>query len=183
MTDVPRIPPLPREQRSAEQQQLVEATGSELNIFTTLVRHPKLFADFARFAGRLLRRSLLPDDARETVILRTAYRCRAGYEWAQHTEIARQVGMAEEIIAAIGTERPELGDQNLALLIRAADQLTERHDLDAETWAALRERYDDQQLIELCMLVGDYAMIAGVLNALRVPLEDGQTAPDWAAGS
>jgi len=179
MTDAPRIPPLAREQRTAEQQQLVEATGTELNIFTTLVRHPKLFEVFARFAGRLLRRSLLPDDARETVILRTAYRCRASYEWAQHVEIARQLGMADEIIAAIGTEHPELSDQSLALLIRAADQLTERHDLDAETWAALREHYDDQQLIELCMLVGDYAMIAGVLNALRVPLEDGQTAPDW----
>ena len=62
----------------------------------------------------------------------------------------------------------------------AADQLTAAHDLDDETWAALRERYDDAQLIELCMLVGDYAMIAGVLKSLRVPLENGQTAPDWA---
>jgi 4-carboxymuconolactone decarboxylase len=182
MTDAPRIPPLAREQRSAEQQRLVEVTGTELNIFTTLVRHPALFEVFTRFAGRLLRRSLLAEHERETLILRTAYRCRATYEWAQHVEIARQIGMAEETIAAIGGEHPELADQNLALLIRVADQLTGRHDLDEETWAALRERYDDQQLIELCMLVGDYAMIAGVLNALRVPLEDGQPAPDWATG-
>jgi 4-carboxymuconolactone decarboxylase len=93
MTDAPRIAPLSREQRSAEQQRLVEATGTELNIFATLVRHPKLFEVFTRFAGRLLHRSLLPEDVRETLILRTAYRCRAAYEWAQHREIARRVGM------------------------------------------------------------------------------------------
>jgi hypothetical protein len=40
MTDAPRIPPLAPEQRSAEQRRLVEATGTELNVFTTLVRHP-----------------------------------------------------------------------------------------------------------------------------------------------
>jgi hypothetical protein len=34
-------------------------------------------------------------------------------------------------------------------------------------------------MIELCMLVGDYGMIAGVLKSLRVQVEDGQTAPDW----
>jgi 4-carboxymuconolactone decarboxylase len=178
MTDTPRIAPLAPEQRDAEQQRLVEATGTELNIFTTLVRHPKLFEDFSRFAGRLLRRSLLPDDVRETLILRTAYRCRATYEWAQHREIARRIGMAEDVIAAIGTERGP-ADENLALLISAADQLTAAHNLDDPTWAALRERYDDRQLIELCMLVGDYAMIAGVLNSLRVPLEDGQQPPEW----
>lgn len=180
MTDTPRIPPLPAAERDAEQQRLVEATGTELNIFTTLVRHPKLFEAFGRFAGRLLRRSSLPDDARETLILRTAYRCRAVYEWAQHAEIARGIGMAEDVIAAIGTERPALADDHLGLLVTAADQLTGRHDLDDDTWAALRERYDDRQLIELCLLVGDYTMIAGVLNALRVPLEPGQSAPGWA---
>jgi 4-carboxymuconolactone decarboxylase len=179
MTDAPRIAPLAPEQRDAEQRRLVEATGTELNIFTTLARHPKLFEDFSRFAGRLLRRSLLPDDVRETLILRTAYRCRASYEWAQHLEIARRIGMAEDVIAAIGTEGGEPADQDLALLISAADQLTVQHDLDDPTWAALRERFDEQQLIELCMLVGDYAMIAGVLNSLRVPLEDGQQPPDW----
>lgn len=179
MTDA-RIPPLAVEERSAEQQRLVEETGSELNIFTTLVRHPKLYEVFTRFAGRLLRRSLLPDDVRETLILRTAYRCRADYEWVQHREIALAIGMTEEVIAAIGTEAPALADEHLVLLLHTADQLTKDRDLDDPTWAALRERYDDQQLIELCMLVGDYAMIAGVLKSLRVPLEDGQTPPNWA---
>jgi 4-carboxymuconolactone decarboxylase len=175
----PRIPPLGMAERSDEQRRLIEATGGELNVFTTLARHPKLFEAFSRFGGRLLRRSSLPEHHRETLILRTAYRCRATYEWVQHVEIARGIGMADDVIAAIGTERPELDDQNLVLLVAATDQLTADRDLDDPTWAALTERYDDKQLIELCMLVGEYAMLAGVLKSLRTPLEDGQEEPRW----
>jgi 4-carboxymuconolactone decarboxylase len=178
MTDA-RIPPLPAADRSEDQQRLIEQGGSEMHIFTTLVRHTKLYEVFQRFAGRLLRRSGLPEQVRETLILRTAYLCRADYEWVQHVRIATGIGLPEAVIAAAGTERPAAPDEHTALLFDAADQLVRDHDLDDTTWAALREHYDDQRMIELCMLVGNYGMIAGVLKSLRVQLEDGQTAPNW----
>ncbi|HEY3753125.1 MAG TPA: carboxymuconolactone decarboxylase family protein [Pseudonocardiaceae bacterium] len=178
MTDA-RIPPLPAAERSEDQQRLIGQGGSELHIFTTLVRHTKLYDVFQRFAGRLLRRSGLPEQVRETLILRTAYLCRADYEWVQHVRIATGIGVSEAVIAAGGTEHPAAPDEHTALLFSAADQLVRDHDLDDRTWTALRESYDDNQMIELCMLVGNYAMIAGVLKSLRVQLEDGQSPPTW----
>ncbi|WP_067831383.1 carboxymuconolactone decarboxylase family protein [Actinomadura kijaniata] len=180
MTDRPRIAPLPPAERSAEQQRLVEATGTEMNIFTTLVRHPELFEDFSRFAGRLLYASTLPGEAREILILRTAYRCRAVYDWVQHVEIARGVGLPEDVIGALCTDDARGLDREAAVLAAAADQLSAHRDLDDRTWTALRERFDEHQMIELCMLVGDHAMIAGVVKALRVRLEDHQAPPSWA---
>lgn len=174
-----RIPPLPAAERSEDQQRLIDVGGSELHIFTTLVRHTKLYDVFQRFAGRLLRRSGLPEQVRETLILRTAYLCRADYEWVQHVRIATGIGVPEAVITAAGVEHPEAPDEHTALLFTAADQLIRDHDLDDTTWAALRETYDDNQMIELGMLVGNYAMIAGVLKSLRVQLEDGQSPPNW----
>jgi alkylhydroperoxidase family enzyme len=116
---------------------------------------------------------------RETLILRTAYLCRSEYEWVQHTLIARGIGLAEDTITAAGSATPAPEDEHAALLITAADQLTADHELADATWAALHEHYDEQQMIELCMLVGNYAMIAGVLRSLRVRLEDGQSPPAW----
>jgi 4-carboxymuconolactone decarboxylase len=116
---------------------------------------------------------------RETLILRTAYLCRADYEWVQHVTIARGIGLAEDIITAACTETPSAPDDLTRLLITSADQLVREHDIDDTTWSALSGYYDEQQLIELCMLVGNYAMIAGVLKSLRVRLEDGQQPPDW----
>jgi hypothetical protein len=58
-----------------------------------------------------------------------------------------------------------------------ADQLATQRDLDNETGDGLREYFNEAELIEVCMLVGNYAMTAGVLKALRVQLEDGYPAP------
>jgi alkylhydroperoxidase family enzyme len=179
MSETPRIEPLAHEDRDEEQHRLMAVLGSEKHIFSTLVRHPLLFADFQRFGGRLLLRSALPDQVRETLILRTAYCCRAAYEWVEHVDIARGVGLAEDTIAAAGSANPAPADEHAALLIRAADQLTADRELDDATWTELARHYDERQMIELCMLVGNYAMIAGVLKSLKVELEDGQTAPEW----
>jgi alkylhydroperoxidase family enzyme len=107
------------------------------------------------------------------LILRTAYRCGADYEWVHHVEIGRQAGLTDDVIAALGVADLDALDDDTALLARAADQLTSVRELDDPTWSALRDRFDEQQLIEICMLVGGYVMVAGVLKSLRVPLEDG----------
>jgi alkylhydroperoxidase family enzyme len=179
MTDSPRLAPLTPADRSAEQQQLLDGVGTDLNIFTTLVRNPGLFGVFIRFAGRLLNKSALPARDRETLILRTAYRCACDYEWTHHVEIGHAVGLSDDVIAALATPDATAVDDHTALLARAADQLTTERELDDQTWSELSQRYDEPQMIELCMLVGEYAMIAGVLKSLRVPLED---EPRWLVG-
>src|ERR1035437_5460745 len=57
-----RVEPLAKGQRSQRQQELVDEAGGELGVFTTLVHHVDLFADFLPLGGRLLRQSSL--DAR-----------------------------------------------------------------------------------------------------------------------
>jgi 4-carboxymuconolactone decarboxylase len=181
MPDTPRLAPLAPDERTDEQRAIIERIGSEFHIFTTLVRNPELFSAYERFAGRLLYRSGLPDDVRETLILRTAYRCRSVYEWVHHVEIGRRIGLSDEIIALLDTDEPAGLDPRTAVLVAAADQLVLGHDLDDATWTGLRALFDERQVIEVCMLVGDYVMTAGVLRALRVRLEDGYPAPDWPA--
>jgi 4-carboxymuconolactone decarboxylase len=176
----PRLHPLPAAERTPEQQQLLEKVRSEKHIFTTLVHHPELFNVFQRFAGRLLFRSGLAATEREILILRTAYRARSGYEWVQHVEIGTSVGLDAQVIAQLDQDDPALDDPHVALLVRAADELAVQRYLGQDTWDALQQTYDDQQMIEICMLVGNYAMIAGVLKSLHVQPEDGVPEPSWA---
>ena len=54
--------------------------------------------------------------------------------------------------------------------------------LSDATWDELRPLYSDRELIELCMLVGHYEMLAMTLNTLRVqPDELGSGPPEWLA--
>jgi 4-carboxymuconolactone decarboxylase len=168
----PRIQPLPESEWDDDARTLLD--GRAINIFTTLVRHPGLYRHWLPFAGKLLMRGKLGARERELLILRTAVRCSADYEWGQHVLIARQVGISDDEIRRV-REGPgaEAWSDADSTLMRAADELHDHSAIGDDTWAALSGRYDERELIELCMLVGHYHMVAFTLNSLRVQREEG----------
>lgn len=171
-----RIPPLPPEQRDDAQRELLasvagEPVGGELNIFTTLVRYPRLFRRWSQFGGVLLT-GRLPARDRELLILRTGHRTNAAYEVHQHERIAARSGVTAEEIARVRSGPDEPGwDPFDAALLRAADELHDDARISDATWAQLAPRYDEQQLIEVCMTVGQYHLVAFTLNSLGVEIE------------
>ncbi len=172
----PRIPPLPVDGRDPRTEELLaplrRPDGTELNIFATLARHPRLFKRWSAFGGMLLYGGTLPEREREVLILRTGYLCRAGYEWGQHVEIGRHAGLSDEEIARVA-EGPEAAgwSPDDAHLLRAADELHADNRIGDATWGALATRWDEQQLIEVCMVVGQYHLVAFALNSLGVEPE------------
>jgi len=152
----------------------LQVDGADLNIFATLARHPRLFKRWSAFGGTLLYRGELSERDRELLILRTAWNCRAGYEWGQHARIARAAGLSDDEIARVakGPDKPGW-DTFEASLLRAADELHADSVISDPTWAALAERYGERQLIEVCMLVGQYHLVAFTLNSLGIEREPG----------
>ena len=169
--EVPRLAPLTADELSDDQRTLL-AAAPPLNIFATLVRHPGLYRRWAPFGGKLLQGAKLPARDRELVILRVAFRCDAAYEWGQHVGIGRLAGLTDDEIrrVAVGPDATGWSDED-ATTLRAVDELTDDHRIGDVTWAALAARYSDEQLIELPMLAGHYAMLAGVLNSCGVQPE------------
>jgi alkylhydroperoxidase family enzyme len=148
--------------------------GAIPNIFTTLARHPQLFRRWIAFGGVLLMRGTLPPRDRELLILRCAWNCRSGYEWGQHVVIGRAAGLSDDEIARVPSGADADGwDGFEQVLLSAADQLHAHAYIFEETWSALADRYDERQLIELTMLVGQYHMVAFTLNSLGVERDPG----------
>lgn len=170
----PRITPLPKDEQSDDQRELLAVTGRgrPLNIFLTLVRAPGLFRRWSPFGGKLLNGGKLPARDRELVILRVAWRCECAYEWGQHVSIAREAGVADDEIrrVAVGADAPGWSAHETALL-RAVDELHDDHCITDATWQALAVTYTTEQMIELPMLAGHYALLAGALNSFGVQLE------------
>lgn len=169
-----RIPPLAPDELDDAQRELLGGTSAmgELNIFRTLVRHPRLFRRWLPFGGVLLT-GLLPHRDRELLILRTGHRTGAAYEWHQHVRIALESGVSEEEVARVQAGPDAEGwDPFDAALLRAADELHDTARIGDATWATLAERYDDRQLIEVCMTVGQYHLVAFTLNSLGVQIEE-----------
>jgi alkylhydroperoxidase family enzyme len=151
----------------------VGPNGEVLELFTTLAHHPKLLKRWSAFGGLLLFGGELPARARELLILRTAWNSEATYEWVHHQSLARVAGLDETEVArvAAGPSAEGWGEDD-ADILRAADELHEGARISDATWQALSGRYSQAQLIEICMVVGQYHLVAFTLRSLGVQLED-----------
>jgi 4-carboxymuconolactone decarboxylase len=175
----PRIPPLPPAQRDDRTEELLRSLradpdGPDLNIFATLARHPRLLKRWSAFGGTLLYSGELPGRERELLILRTGWNCRAGYEWGQHVPIALDAGVTEDEVQRVPAGPDDAGwSEQDAVLLRAADELHRDARIGDGTWASLAATWSEMQLIEVCMVVGQYHLVAFTLNSLGVEREDG----------
>ena len=143
--------------------------GRPPNLFTTLGRHRRLFRRWLRFAAALMPGGRLPRIDSELVILRVAHNCGSEYEWRHHDRLGRLAGLSAADMERVrsGPDAPGWTPRQ-ALLLRAADALHADRDIADELWAELAAELSATDLIELCLLIGHYEMLAMTLNALRV---------------
>lgn len=174
----PRVSPMgptqmdPRNARIARQYAQRAGVSGLPNVFATLGRHQDLFAPYMAFAEKLTPGGTIPRDEAELLVLRTAVNTDCEYEWHHHSRIAQRVGLTEEEIDRVrGGSGTESWSAHRRALLHAADELHTSQCLSDQTWDTLRDRYSEEQMIELCMLVGNYEMLASILKSLRVEID------------
>jgi len=148
-------------------------------MYRTLLNHPALLEKVAalgtylRFGG-----SVLPPAVRELAILFCSREMDADYEWVKHVPPARQAGLPEDVIEALrqGHTPPGLDPAQQAVL-KAAGHVLARRSIPAPVQEVLEAAYGIPGVVELVVLCGFYAMIAGVILAFDVPLPEGATPP------
>lgn len=148
--------------------------GSVLNIFGVMGHHPKLLKRFSLLGGFILNKGLLPEREREIVILRVGWNAKAKYEFGQHTVIGKRCGLSDAEILAI--TQPD-GDHDWSsqdqALLTMCDELHDDDCVSDTTWAALAERWNEAELIELLVTAGFYRLVSGFLNSTGVELDEG----------
>ena len=158
--------------------------GDSPRVLTTLARHRRLFRRWLPFAAGLLRGTELPREDVELVILRTAWNCASWYEWAQHVALAAAAGLDPSTPVQVmeGAGADGWSPRQRALLL-STDELHESQVISDATWELLVGELREQELLELCFVVGHYEMVAMALNSLGVepePTTLGRLAADTA---
>lgn len=184
----PRIPPIKPSEWTEEVKDIFAILGGPeqrergpvYDIIAVFCQHPALAKPFLHYSGYLLVNSILPDRARELVVLYAGWTCKSVYEWASHLrEGLRNGAINDADIEAIkqGPDCPHWTDLERNLL-KAVDQMRDTHSLDDELWSALSREFDRRQMMELLFVIGTYIMLSGVVNGLRIPPEAGNAGED-----
>ena len=143
--------------------------GPPPHIFTTFARHRGLFRRWLWFAGGLMPGGKLPRVDTELVILRVAHNTACDYEWGHHERLGQRAGLsAEEVERVRSGPDAEGWSPRRQLLLRAADAMHAEGRIGDELWAELAAELDEVRLIELCLLIGHYEMLAMTLRSLRL---------------
>ena len=180
-TSSPRISPVRPDQLKPLARLVVTLTGrltgsGPPNIFTTLGQHPRLFRAWLYYSAHLMPFGRLPRGDTELVILRVAWRCRSVYEWRQHVPLALRIGLTADQVSAIADDASSggLSDRQRTLLA-VTDELLGQRAISEPTWRSARAILTDRELIELCLLVGNYQGLASAIGGLAIAPEITQT--------
>jgi alkylhydroperoxidase family enzyme len=138
----------------------------------TVVRHPDLYRAHMELGLAFFKGALAVRD-REIAIIRIGWLCQAPFEFGAHVKIGKREGkLTDEEVARIlvGAAAPGWGEKERALL-RAVEELMANAMISDDTWAVLAKHFNEKQLIELPLLVGQYQGVAYLQNTLRIRLE------------
>lgn len=139
-------------------------------------------AERAQALGEFLRyNSLFPPKLSEFMILVVARHFDCQYEWSAHVTIARNAGVSDAVIDAIGTGRePVLDDPDHKIIYPYITELMRNNDVSDETFEAFRARFGEKGVVECAAMIGYYALGAYTLNSARFPPRDGNDMPERA---
>jgi alkylhydroperoxidase family enzyme len=175
----PRIAPHPNEGIAQESWDVVNAVragagagpATEMPEYMRLMlKHPTIFKPHMEMGAALYKGKIPPRD-RELAILRCGWLQRAPYEWGEHVDIGKRNGLSAEEIERVthGSSAPGWSDHDRAIL-RGVEELLGDQALSDATWNTLAKSWDEVQLIEFPMMIGQYVATAFVQNTLRASL-------------
>ncbi|MGD0373138.1 MAG: carboxymuconolactone decarboxylase family protein [Streptosporangiaceae bacterium] len=163
--------------------QLVNEQGGLVGPFNAFVQAPDVGRHLTAL-GRVLRfETSIERRLSEVAIITVGAAWKAEFEWWAHARMAREHGVPDAVVDAIGRgDDPPFEASDERTVYAVARQLTRTGRVEEETYGAAQRLLGDAGVVELVSLCGYYTLISFLLNAFAVPLPQGAT-PNWPSPS
>ena len=164
-----RIPLLGPDDVEGDAARALASPTGHMSLFRLMAHAPTTILPVMRLGRAILGRQQLDARLRELAIL-VALRLEGGrYEWPQHVDIARSLGLGEAAIAAVERldfSHPFAGAERA--VVDFTRQSVEQVRVDEATFAALRQHLDEREVVELVFGIGYYMMLARLTEAVEL---------------
>jgi len=140
-----------------------------IGLYSPKIIEPRnAFSEYLRF-------EVFPANVREVAILAVAREMDSQFEWAAHEPEALKEGVPKEVIEAIKHRKSTQGlDETYAAIIELGRETFGKHKLSPATFARAKALFPPGKLVELVMLMGNYAATAALLTALDTQVPEGK---------
>ena len=136
---------------------------------TKIAEHMVAINRYLRFESGLSPR------VRELAILATAREMDSQFEWVAHEPEALKEGVAQDVIDVIKHRRSTTGlDGADAVVIELGRQLWRDHKVTSALFAEAKTLLGPHRLVDLVLLMGNYASTAALLAAVDMQLHEGK---------
>jgi 4-carboxymuconolactone decarboxylase len=175
-----RLEPLgqlsPRQAEISER--ITSRRGGTRGPFLVWLRSPELCERVEALGAYCRFESALDLRLRELSLLIAARHFDAQYSWNAHVDKAVDAGVDRAAIERLARrEDPEFAAPDEQLLYRFATEVLERHFVSDATFAAGLAAFGDRGLVDLIASLGNFSMLAMLLNTFQVDLQANRPAP------
>lgn len=162
---------------SSRGQRIVNDEGGLVGPFNAWLHAPGVGGHAGTLGATLRFETSLDRRLLELATIVVAAHWKAEYEWWAHARMARENGVADAAVDAIGRgETPALEAADEVAIYAFARELVVNGRVQDATYAAAVEHLGNQGVVELVALCGYYTLISFNLNAFSVPLPPGVAA-------
>lgn len=159
--------------------ELTQARGN-LNVYRTLANADEVFTGWMVAGNAALTSPTLPSRLRELVVLRTAYLMDCDYELGQHRDVARTAGLSAAEIDVVLSENSWQTypfEESERAVLQVVSELLATRSVAPDSFERVHGALGSQATVELLMVIGRYAGLALMLNALDVDLDESARLP------
>jgi 4-carboxymuconolactone decarboxylase len=147
---------------------IIESRGSLHGPFTMFLHSPEIAGRLAHVGAYVRFEGSLDMRVRVLAAMTVAREFEAVYIWGAQTGSARRQNVPETTIDAIRDNHSRGIPPEDAQIVDFTRQLLRKHRIDEATFAALRRRFGDDELIQLTSAIGYYSMLAMTVNACEL---------------
>jgi 4-carboxymuconolactone decarboxylase len=126
--------------------------------------------------NQYLRYQCFDPKTREIAILTVAREMDSRFEWAAHEPEAVKEGVSPDVVDVIEHRKSTRGlDEAAAAIIEFGRQIFRDHKVSSQAYTRLKAVFpDNRKLVEMVMLMGNYAATAALLCAFDVQVPEGK---------
>ena len=179
----PRFPQLTMDQLDEKQKPLGEQIMKVSSVglggpYNPMIRSPVLGQRLYDLFYYLRWQTSVPTKLNEFAILIIGRQWRSQVEWFAHAPLAAKAGLSADIIAELKEgKRPSKMADDEALVYDFVTELTTTKKVSDETFVRAKKIFNDQQIVDLTAVAGNYVMVAMMLAMAEETVPPGKEEP------